>query len=82
MSRIDRAGTVHTCDVGDGVRPRERGRALACGCRVLVHRFRCGACGRWVGWCMGADDEDSGLCDDCWCGAYVDEVDEAEVRRV
>ena len=44
------ARSVHVCGGGDGY----------CG-----GAFGCADCGRFVGWCMGADDEYAALCDDC-----------------
>ncbi len=28
--------------------------------------FMCHECDRFVGWCLGAADDEPGLCDECW----------------
>jgi len=37
------------------------------GCAPGEARFQCVRCDRWVGYCMGANDEMPALCDDCFC---------------
>lgn len=72
-ARIDAAGTIHACDVSAGLVMQggyDPGIAsMACGCRVLVHRFKCPGCERLMGWCMGCSDELEDFCDQCWDAA-------------
>ncbi len=72
-SVCDRFGVVHTLDpgtpkygnasYGNLSRP-----AYACGCRPLIHRFKCAACHRLCGWCFGCASDyawENECCDDC-----------------
>jgi hypothetical protein len=47
----------------------QQGRPVAhehgCSCKV-VHRYKCGVCGRVRGWCLGAHDNMPQACDFCW----------------
>ena len=42
------------------------------GCEV-GDTFRCEHCGRLTSFCKGADDNDFGLCDDCWSSKHREE---------
>ena len=44
--------------------------ANRCRCEP-IERFRCAGCDRMVGNCLGADDEQFELCDDCWSRSVV-----------
>lgn len=64
----DSVGTLHTTTLPGrlGYRPipyGDRAMSFPCGCVPVIHRFKCPACLRWVGWCFGCDESD--LCDDC-----------------
>ena len=78
----DRFGAVHMCDPGEP----KRGHAIygdlskpafACGCQPIIHRFKCAACRRWVGWCFGGHSghrfEDA-CCNDCVVALWNAEV--------
>lgn len=69
-ARTDSAGTLHACDVTRGCLALggydPNALSMKCGCRVLVHRFKCPGCQRFVGWCMGSHDELGDFCDGCW----------------
>lgn len=56
--------TLHTLGCNDA----------RCAARYRVElgeaRFQCVRCERWVGYCMGCNDEMPALCDDCFCVIY------------
>lgn len=67
---VDSVGTVHSRQVG-ALKQRQGGydpryASFACGCVPVLNRFLCPECKRWVGWCMGCDDDDPEICDNCW----------------
>jgi len=72
--RIDNADTLHTW-MATKLDYRSNSYNInkpsyPCGCTPLIHRFKCFRCKRWVGWCMGVDDELPNHCDDCWHKTY------------
>lgn len=89
----DQFGIVHGCEPG---RPREGNAiygnlhkaAYQCGCQPAIHRFKCAACQRVVGWCFGGAGTsafENACCDACvvavWDSADRLGLDRDDVTR-